>query len=452
MNRRSFVKSIALGSVAGALGMPLFKAFAAPDVASDEYFIFIHAQGAWDITVGLDPRNQRMGLIEPGSTNTIDINPLKKWVSQTTPLDGTNASSGYSFELVRPPSGPLVFGPAIGELLRHYQRLTVVNGIAMNTVSHQDGTAFSSTGRHLAGTKTAGPSIDTMMANSFGLGQLLPAVSINYPSSFVGLGLDRRAVPLAISGVGTLAASLRRSALYESAAARDGVTALLSQEAQDLAGMSANPDVMTGMYLQYEGLRRMNRENLIDLFTDAYLRGKYTNFAYTTMSASINAAFALESLARNATRCVSFAYGSFDTHFTNYRQQPLLQQNLFDLIAIMLDYLDVMPHPTKTADKLADHTHILVVSDFCRTPNINAAQGRDHYPNNSALIISPKFRGNTVFGQSDPEQLLSLPAKQFLDGNRPVSPADVLATMVGAMGIDPRKYLRDGEVISELLL
>ncbi|MBL9040620.1 MAG: DUF1501 domain-containing protein [Myxococcales bacterium] len=451
MNRRSFIQSIVGGSAAAALGTPLFRAFAGPEVSSDEYFIFIHAQGAWDITVGLDPRNQRAGLIEPGSTATIDINPLKKWVSLSTPLDGVNASSGYSFELVRPPSGPLVFGPGIGDLIRHYDRLTVVNGIAMNTVSHQDGTAFSATGRHLAGTKTAGPSIDTMMANSFGLGQLLPAVSINYPSSFVGQGLDRRAVPLTISGVGTLAASLRRSALYESAAARDGVTALLSREAQDLASMSANPDVMNGMYLQYEGLRRMNGENLINLFTDSYLRGKYTSFAYSTMSASVNAAFTLESLARNATRCVSFAYGSFDTHFTNYRNQPLLQQNLFDMIAIMLDYLDVMPHPTKPADKLSEHTHILVVSDFCRTPNINAALGRDHYPNNSSLIISPRFRGNMSFGQSDPEQLLSLPAKTFADGRRPVTPPDVLASMVSAMGIDPRKYLRDGEAIPEIL-
>ena len=50
------------------------------------------------------------------------------------------------------------------------------------------------------------------------------------------------------------------------------MTALLSQEALDLANMSANPDVMTGMHLQYEGLRRMNRENLVDLFTDTYLQ------------------------------------------------------------------------------------------------------------------------------------------------------------------------------------
>ena len=51
--------------------------------------------------------------------------------------------------------------------------------------------------------------------------------------------------------------------------------------------------------------------------------------------------------------------------------------------------------------KLADHTHILVFSDFCRTPQINLSGGRDHYPNNSALVISPKFARGRSFGKTD---------------------------------------------------
>lgn len=453
MNRRSFLTALAAASAGAALSNPLHRAFAGTEVGQDEFFIFIHAAGAWDVTVGLDPRNERKGLVEPGSTNTIDIAPLRLWKSLGAPLDGMNSASGYSFELVRPAgASPLVFGPGIGDLLRHYRRLTVVNGIAMNTVSHQDGTTFSATGRHLAGTRAVAASIDTMMADAFGTSQILPAVSINFPSSFVGRDLDRRAVPLSISGIGTLAASLKRSTSYESDKARDGVTALLSQEAQDLTGLSADPETMRGMYLQYEALRRMNRERLLDVFTDGFLRTKYPNFKYATMSASVNAAFALECLSRNIARCVSFSYGSFDTHFTNYRNQPLLQQNLFDLIAILIDYLDALPHPTKPTAKLSEHTHLMVVSDFCRTPQINLSGGRDHYPNNSSLIVSPKFRGNTAYGQSDPEQLLPLPSGMFSDGSRAVAPPDLLATFVSALGASPRKYLRDGEVIKELLV
>ena len=92
MNRRDFVKTLTLfGSTAAALGTPLYRAFAGPDVASEEFFLFIHAQGAWDVTVGLDPRNERIGLVEPASTNTIDPAPIRRWTSRTTPLDGTSA-------------------------------------------------------------------------------------------------------------------------------------------------------------------------------------------------------------------------------------------------------------------------------------------------------------------------------------------------------------------------
>ncbi len=94
---------------------------------------------------------------------------------------------------------------------------------------------------------------------------------------------------------------------------------------------------------------------------------------------------------------------------------------------------------------------MIVVSEFCRTPQINLTGGRDHYPNGSALVISPKFRGNTVLGSSDLEQMLPISSRTFGDGLRAATPADVIATVLGAFGIDPRKYMRDGEVIKEVL-
>jgi len=117
---------------------------------------------------------------------------------------------------------------------------------------------------------------------------------------------------------------------------------------------------------------------------------------------------------------------------------------LFGVIASLVKLLDATPHPSKQGAKLADHTHILVFSDFCRTPQINLAGGRDHYPNNSALVISPRFRRGRTFGRTDIEQLL--PA-----GDRPYTPPDLLATFLHAFGIEPRRYLRDGDVMPELL-
>jgi uncharacterized protein (DUF1501 family) len=135
-------------------------------------------------------------------------------------------------------------------------------------------------------------------------------------------------------------------------------------------------------------------------------------------------------------RCVGFALGGLDTHNQNYKNHARTLQELFGTIATLVKLLD--------AAKLSDRTHILVVSDFCRTPQVNLAGGRDHYPNNSALVISPRFKRGRTFGKTDVEQLL--PA-----GDRPYTPPDLLATFLHAFGIDPRRYLRDGDIMPELL-
>jgi hypothetical protein len=324
----------------------------------------------------------------------------------------------------------------------------------MNTVSHPDGSTFSATGRHLQGGRAPGASIDTALGSEFGAEQLFPVVSVQFPSSYVGEHLDRRAVPLAIGQIGALSRSLSRAEVFDQDADRDAVTAVLSQEASDLAAHSTYPDVARGLGLQYDALRRMLASRLQDVFSADGLRKAYPAFNYKGRfqgAAAVNAAFAAEAMKRNVVRCVSFALGAFDTHNQNYKQQALVQQEAFDVVATLLQVLDATPHPTHAGKKLADHTHILVVSDFCRTPQINMGGGRDHYPNNSALVISPRFRANLAFGKSDVDELLPAHAKTFADGPRAIAPPDLLATFVSAFGVPPRKYLRDGEVVPELL-
>jgi hypothetical protein len=313
---------------------------------------------------------------------------------------------------------------------------------------------YSATGRHPEGGRVAAPSIDTMISNELGRDQLLPTVSIRFPSSYVGDNLDRRVVPLAIDDVGSISRTLARSALYDASAERDQVTALLSEEAADLARRATYPDVIDGIDLQYGSLHRMLSSNLQDVFSAQGLRKAHPELDYKSRFAggpAVNAAFAVEAMKRNLVRSVSFAIGGFDTHGANYKTQAQLQAEAFDLLAALVRSLDATPHPTENGAKLSEHTHLLVVSEFCRTPQINLNLGRDHYPNNSALVISPRFKSNTVFGKSDPDQLLPLPAKKFADGERAIAPPDLLATFLHAFGVSPRRYMRDGEVVEELL-
>ena len=449
--RRTFLQVLTAGATAAWAGLPAHEAMA--DVAAvtneTEFFVFLIALGGWDVTLWADPRNEIRGIIHPASTENTDTSQLKRWV------DAPMAEGAFkTFELVRPRGSSHVFGPGIGDLADMADRITVVNGLEMNTVAHPDGQVFSTTGRHAQGGRVAASSIDTMISNEMGRDQLLPTVSVRYPSSYVGENLDRRVVPLAIDDVGSISRTLSRSQAFDASPERDRVTAMLSEEARDLAQRSTYPDVLEGLALQYEGLRRMLGSNLQDVFSAGGLRKAHPELDYKrrfTGGPAVNAAFAVEAMKRNLVRCVSFAIGGFDTHGNNYRGQAQLQQETFGLVSDLVKSLDATPHPTLHGAKLSDHTHILVVSDFCRTPQINFSMGRDHYPNNSALVVSPRFRPGLVFGKTDPDQLLPQPVRKFTDGERAIAPPDLLATFLGAFGIEPRKYMRDGEIVRELL-
>ncbi len=448
-SRRRFLKVLSGSAVAALTGLPPLRSLADIGKANDgEFFVFIHASGGWDVTLWADPRNEMRGIVHPASTENTDKGQVRLWTD--APLDGTNKT----FELIRPKGSSLVFGPGIGGLAEMPDRITVVNGLAMNTVAHPDGATFSATGRHPQGGRVAASSIDTMLSNELGKEQLLPTVSLRFPSAFVGENLDRRAVPLAVDDVGSVGRTLFRAQLFDNNAERDKVTALLSEEAGDLAKHSTYPGVLEGLDLQYQSLRRMLGSNLQDVFTANGLKQLHPELNYRARfggGPAVNAAFAIEAMKRNIVRCVSFAFGSFDTHGNNYKAHAQNQQELFDMIAALVKKLDETPHPTATGKKLSDHTHIMVISEFCRTPQINLAMGRDHYPNNSALVVSPRFKTNFAFGKTDVEQLLPMPAKKFTDGDRAIAPPDLLATLLGAFDIDPRKYMRDGEVVKELL-
>jgi hypothetical protein len=462
MRRRDVLQLLAGGAAAAVL-RPTWSAAA---TQPDDFFLFIHAGGGWDVTLWADPRNQRRGLIEPASPGNTDTGGLDHW-----------KPAGDSFEIVTAPGGSLAFGPAIGKLFDLRDRLTIVNGIAMNTVSHEDGTSYATTGRHRTGGASAAASVDVVIASELGAAQLMPDIAVRWPSAFVGDRLDRRSVPLRVGTVDAITRSFERGTEPLDATDRDAITALLTDEARGLARRAAQPDAvdptagsvprpaggavgvptprlaaLEQIASQYQALPPLIRGDFTRAFSPRQLQAAYPEFDVRGLLGDpvLAAAFALEAFQRNIARCVGFGLGGFDTHTANQRQHARRLQELFGVIAAIVRRLDATPHPTRHGTRLSERTHILVVSEFCRTPQLNPAGGRDHYPNNSALVISPRFRPG-VHGKTDPEQLLPVGVRRFADGVRPIAPPDLLATFVAAFGIDPRRYLRDGEVVRELL-
>jgi hypothetical protein len=104
---------------------------------------------------------------------------------------------------------------------------------------------------------------------------------------------------------------------------------------------------------------------------------------------------------------------------------------------------------------LLDSTLVIWMGDFGRTPKINPAKGRDHWPYcYSVILAGGGIRGGQVVGQSD--------ATGAYPAVRPVKAADVHATVFAALGYDPHKtefpspdgrpmLLSYGEPVHELL-
>jgi uncharacterized protein (DUF1501 family) len=84
---------------------------------------------------------------------------------------------------------------------------------------------------------------------------------------------------------------------------------------------------------------------------------------------------------------------------------------------------------------LLHKTVVLCAGEFGRTPKVNRLGGRDHWPNGfSVALAGGGIRGGQALGETDPEAIKE-PAN-------PVAIADIHATVLTAVGIDPSKIVQ----------
>jgi arylsulfatase A-like enzyme len=85
---------------------------------------------------------------------------------------------------------------------------------------------------------------------------------------------------------------------------------------------------------------------------------------------------------------------------------------------------------------LWDETLVLVTGDMGRTPRINAAAGRDHWPQcGLCLCAGGGIRQGHVHGRSDRSAAWPV---EF-----PVTPGDLCATVYHLLGLDPEMMVPD---------
>jgi hypothetical protein len=119
----------------------------------------------------------------------------------------------------------------------------------------------------------------------------------------------------------------------------------------------------------------------------------------------------------------------WDTHSDNFNRLKKRLLPIFDrgVSALLRDLAD--------RGTLAE-TLVVCLSDFGRTPRINGAAGRDHYPGvYSVALAGGGIQGGQVFGSSD--------GNGAFPKTNPCGPPDLHATIFQALGISPRAELRD---------
>lgn len=134
-------------------------------------------------------------------------------------------------------------------------------------------------------------------------------------------------------------------------------------------------------------------------------------------------------LIETGVRCVEVSLGGWDSHIDNHEIHANLNKILDPAFAALIRELEDRD--------LLDSTVVMCAGEFGRTPTINPAGGRDHWPHGfSVALAGGGIQGGRVLGETNPEPKLD-PDHPELDIEQPVAVQDVHATILSALGIDP---------------
>ncbi|MDZ4684382.1 MAG: DUF1501 domain-containing protein [Planctomycetaceae bacterium] len=127
-------------------------------------------------------------------------------------------------------------------------------------------------------------------------------------------------------------------------------------------------------------------------------------------------------LLEQGVRAIEITQNGFDTHADNFTGHTLRAGYIDPALSSLL---------TDLADRdLLQSTIVLVIGEFGRSPTINAASGRDHWPTGfSCLVGGGGLVAGLVIGETDP-------TGEKKDPVDPIEVPDLYATILKSLGID----------------
>jgi hypothetical protein len=182
-SRRTFLKSLGIGTGAFMLGSKLLpRASVAAD--TNRNFVFCYFSGGWDTLLGLDTR-------DPGTFT--DARSAETKIE----LGWDRLPAAIPRAPIQPAGSNIVFGPAMGGIAQHFDRMCVVRGVSMDTVTHEVGRRYFITGLPPRGLSAAGSSAPTRIVAQQGARTPIPNLvarvetyNENLPAFATGLSIS----------------------------------------------------------------------------------------------------------------------------------------------------------------------------------------------------------------------------------------------------------------------
>jgi hypothetical protein len=386
--------------MAASSSLPWFQRLAAAQGTAGKNLVVVFAQGGWDTTAHIDPK--------PDSS-TIDSLPGQVRVQgDLTVLTGEDR-------------------PAVLEFFQSYADIScLVRGIEVRSIAHQECTKRIFTGT----SAEASPDIGAVYGNKAGGELAIPYMVLGntaYPGEFAG-STGRTGT------TGQLATLLRPEDAYP---APDGAPRsplipteheraliddfIATRGARDMAARGYGP---SGVRLRdYLNARTKARE--IERLAEAF--GERT--FQLELSAQMD--LAVRFLKEGVCRAILIEDdGEWDTHYENNMRQVIALQHLYSGLHSLANGLD--------REGLLENTVVAVISEMSRTPKLNDAEGKDHWPVTSALLFGGPVKGGAVVGATNDlgeAEKVRMNDGQIDESGEPINSSNFVAGVLGALGV-----------------
>ncbi|MFT5454186.1 MAG: hypothetical protein ACI9K2_000662, partial [Myxococcota bacterium] len=345
-SRRSVLGGLAAFSGLGIAPGLLPLARAQTGLDPDRWFVFCYFSGGWDLLLSLDPRDPASFGGDRRRITRIDT--------------GFELLSASRRQLVPTAVPEMTFGPYIGSLAGQANRLAVVRGMSMDTLTHEVGRRRFITGIPPAGLQAKGSSFATVAASLLGADDPIPQLSVRVESYNESLPSWSSAIK-----VGAIEDLVR--ALGESP---DGLyTGEQQAIEQAMEAFRAGRRSTRSTFLQDAYAARLAGLDLVSLGLDASfdfgadtaemrdLRDRYGVDPADLTSAGAQAAAAVTAITTGISRCVSIVVAEdLDSHGPEWAGShgPRLEAG-FDTVAALIDDLGSRPF-RDTEETWLDHT------------------------------------------------------------------------------------------------